>query len=199
MSPVNNMLRPLSQGSAPTTSASSASPPSASDQFQQGSAPRGPSDGAPHPSGAAEHATDSRKTQQASDWPDEFSLESKPGYSNQLIGLSCESDPYLLRHYHYNTYGNYSMFRLDFRQVAGDDAGPRRPGEFPALNGRCDASASPAPLQFMMLDEAIFQEDVRATERILSGEGTEAADVALLNKIVNRDLGARLLKLRVSA
>lgn len=133
-------------------------------------------------------------TRRPSDWPLEFSLESKKGYSNHLIGLSCESDPFLLRQYRYNSQDNYHMFRLDFRKIT--DGVRFQAGGFTAATNQPQTNLSEVPLQFMMSDESIWQDDIKATEKLLSGgDGSEAADMTLLNKIVNPDLGARLVKL----
>jgi hypothetical protein len=106
-------------------------------------------------------------------------LEAKKGYSNHLIGLSCESDPFLLRQYRYNSHDEHHMFRLDFRKIS-------------------DGSTT-QPLQFMMSDEAIWQADIKAAERTLSGQdGSETTDAALLAKMVNHDLGSRLIRLYVN-
>lgn len=132
-------------------------------------------------SGSASHSSASPASvsrSSCSDWPPDFSLEAKKGYSNHLIGLSCESDPFLLRQYRYNNHDEHHMFRLDFRKISD--------------------GTEHQPLQFMMSDEAIWQADIRATEKILSGgDGSEAADAAVLAKIVSQDLGARLIKLYV--
>lgn len=207
-SPADSMMRRASQGTAPAsvTTASGESPASVcgtsglrnirpartiSEMDSDDSVPRrvanarealgGGGNGGRHSSG----------------WPHEFSLESRRGYSNHLIGLSCESDPFLLRHYRYNSHDTYRMFRLDFRKVVEDVKMPR-PQSLPAPGGGQPPHllSDKGPIQFMMCDEAIWQDDIKATERLLSGaEGTEAADMALLNKTVNPRLGARLLKL----
>ena len=114
-----------------------------------------------------------------SDWPSDFSLDAKKGYSNHLIGLSCESDPFLLRQYRYYSYDEHHMFRLDFRKIS-------------------DGSTT-QPLLFMMCDEATWQADIKAAEKMLSGQnGSESADAVVLAKIANRDLGSRLIRLCVN-
>ncbi|KAH8168720.1 fungal specific transcription factor domain-containing protein [Sarocladium implicatum] len=129
---------------------------------------------------------------QTTTWPPEFSLEDRKGYSNHLIGLSCESDPFLLRHYKYNSYDNYRMFRLDFRKISNEAQ------SWPNLDMTGNQGHAPkanVPLQFMMSDETIWQDDLKASERCLSGDGTEDSDRALLSKIVNPELGRNLVSL----
>lgn len=202
----NDIMRPPSQDTAAPTVTSSESPASfhgsLPDQRQRSAHPTTTntalrSDLSPNHAVVAArqlttagdgNSTYNSQQHPSKDWPVEFSLEAKRGYSNHLIGLSCESDPFLLRHYRYNAYDNYHMFRLDFRKVV-DDAKPQQPSRSELPN---------VPIQFMMCDETIWQDDVRVTERMLSGaDGTEAADTARLNNIVNPELGSRLLKLQV--
>ncbi|KAJ9136740.1 Fungal specific transcription factor domain protein [Pleurostoma richardsiae] len=129
-------------------------------------------------------------------WPSEFSLESRKGYSNMLIGLSCESDPYLLRNYYYNEHDIYPMFRLDFRKVvddaiipqSDDDASTCPPGQPRRPHGSI-------PVHFVMADEEIWKDDVKAAEGLFSGNTTEKSDIELLGKLVPPDLGSRLLRL----
>jgi hypothetical protein len=128
-----------------------------------------------------------------SDWSPEFSLESRPGYSNQLIGMSSESDPYLLRHYYYNRYDTYPMFRLDFRKVV-DDGKAKNPNSPPPID-QTNPSTGSTPIQFVLSDEAIWQDDVKAAEKLFGGKGTEESDMETLNKLVPDELGVRLLKL----
>lgn len=129
---------------------------------------------------------------QLPDWPMEFSLDTREGYSNQLIGLSCETDPYLLRHYRYNANGTYAMFRLDFRQVA-DESKPLAFGQ-DVPSGRL-TPAQYHPVRFVMTHEDIWKDSIKSVESVLSGNSTERADLELLNKLVPNELGARLLDL----
>ncbi len=126
------------------------------------------------------------------DWPLEYSLDSRKGYSNQLIGLSCESDPFLLRHYYYNAYDTYPMFRLDFRKVKDEENTQKVP-----KNPSDELSHPPTgypPIQFVMTNEDIWKDSLTAAEGILSGS-TEKDDLELLKKLVPPDLGSQLLKL----
>lgn len=193
LSPNNGeAVRPASQGTAPT-SMSSESPSDAiglanqmnmqSSHFDDGFARR---------TSMTRLGTDHAHLAHASSWPVEFSLEARKGYSNHLIGLSCESDPFLLRHYKYNAYDNYQMFRLDFRRVVND---AQSSTSFDIAGSEGQPFTPNIPLQFMMSDEAIWKEDLKATERYLSSGGTEAADLTLLNKIVDPELGRSLVKL----
>lgn len=127
------------------------------------------------------------------DWPSEFSLDTRRGYSNQLIGLSCESDPYLLRNYYYNKHDTYPMFRLDFRKMK-DDASVQPFLETPAY-GNSPLPADSPPVQFVMTHEDIWKDSQKFVEAIQSGGSTEEGDLELLKKIVPADLGPRLLKL----
>lgn len=127
------------------------------------------------------------------DWPSEFSLDTRRGYSNQLIGLSCESDPYLLRNYYYNKHDTYPMFRLDFRKMK-DDASVQPFLETSAYSNSPLPADSP-PVQFVMTHEDIWKDSQKFVEAIQSGGSTEESDLELLKKIVPADLGPRLLKL----
>ncbi|ATY66976.1 fungal specific transcription factor domain [Cordyceps militaris] len=189
LSPTNlNTSRLIRQGT-PSTSTSSGSHSEANSSINQ---PLQPGDEFSRRESTAQQVLAHDHNSQSSSWPVEFSLEAKKGYSNHLIGLSCESDPFLLKHYKYNAYDNYHMFRLDFRRV-GNDAQTWSRREMPS-SGTQPITAH-VPMQFMMSDEAIWKEDLKATERYLSGEGTEAADQALLNKIIEPELGRILVKL----
>ncbi|OAA60075.1 fungal specific transcription factor domain protein [Cordyceps fumosorosea ARSEF 2679] len=194
LSPTNsNMAHPTRQGTSPpsTSSGSPSDTNSFSDQLRI-QPPLQPDDEFTRRAGTAQQVTAHTHGSQSSLWPIELSLEAKKGYSNHLIGLSCESDPFLLKQYKYNAYDNYHMFRLDFRRVA-DDVQPRSNHDMPG--SRAQLLTTRVPTQFMMSDEAIWKEDLKATERYLSGGGTGAADQALLNKIVEPELGRNLVKL----
>ncbi|KAK7902282.1 hypothetical protein LTR67_001927 [Exophiala xenobiotica] len=125
------------------------------------------------------------------DWSNDFSLDERPGYSSQLVGLSSETDPFLLRHYQYDTRDTFRMFALDFRKVTDDI---NMPG--PAASSQSSQiPASDIPVQFVMTDEEICKEDVKLIDTDFAGFNTEAEDHALLYRIVPIDLGSRLLKL----
>lgn len=132
-------------------------------------------------------------TLNSSDWPVEFSLDSRDGYSNQLIGLSSESDPFLLRHYPYDIHDNYPMFRLDFRKIMDDIRMQLYTNN--TFHDRHNPPAGYVPVQFMMTNENIWQDDLKAAEEIVSGNRTEKDDLESLNKLVPPDLSLRLLKL----
>lgn len=127
------------------------------------------------------------------DWSNEFSLDTREGYSNQLIGLSCESDPYLLRNYSYNKYDTYPMFRLDFRKMK-DDASVQ-PFLPISSNGSSCLPVDCPPVPFVMTHENIWSDSQKFVQAIQSGGNTEESDLELLMKIVPADLGPRLLKL----
>ncbi|KAH8682589.1 fungal-specific transcription factor domain-containing protein [Xylariales sp. PMI_506] len=127
------------------------------------------------------------------DWPAEFALDSRKGYSNQLIGLSCETDPYVIRHYQYNMHDTYTMFRLDFRKVT-DDA-KIQAFDQDILTGPLLPPAGHPPIRFVMTHEDIWKDSIKTVEGVLSGNSTEKEDLALLNKLVPARLGVRLLKL----
>uniref|UniRef100_A0A093UYT5 Transcriptional activator protein DAL81 n=1 Tax=Talaromyces marneffei PM1 TaxID=1077442 RepID=A0A093UYT5_TALMA len=147
---------------------------------------------APSSVGSARAITDIRQ-EGTGDWPSEFSLDTRRGYSNQLIGLSCESDPYLLRNYYYNKYDTYPMYRLDFRKMK-DDASVQPFLETSAY-GNSRLPADSPPVQFVMTHEDIWKDSQKFIEAIQSGGSTEESDLELLKKIVPADLGPRLLKL----
>lgn len=147
---------------------------------------------APSSVGSARAITDIRQDG-LEDWPSDFSLDTRKGYSNQLIGLSCESDPYLLRNYYYNKLDTYPMFRLDFRKVK-DDASVQ-PFLETSVYGNSLLPADSPPIQFVMTHEDIWKNSQILVEAIQSGGNTEESDLELLKKIVPADLGPRLLKL----
>jgi hypothetical protein len=147
---------------------------------------------APSSVGSARAIADIRQ-EGTEDWPSEFSLDTRRGYSNQLIGLSCESDPYLLRSYYYNKHDTYPMFRLDFRKMK-DDASVQPFLETSSYGNLRLPSDSP-PVQFVMTHEDIWKDSQKFVEAIQSGGCTEEGDLELLKKIVPADLGPRLLKL----
>ena len=125
------------------------------------------------------------------EWSDEYSLDERPGYSFQLIGMSGETDPFLLRHYQYDTRDTFRMFGLDFRKVVDDI---NMPG--PAVSSlSSQIPAGDIPIQFVMTNEEICEEDVKIIDKDFSGFSTEAEDHDLLYKLVPVDLGSRLLKL----
>jgi hypothetical protein len=139
--------------------------------------------------------TTGRRASDFLDWPAEFSLDSKQGHSSQLIGLSNESDPYLLRHYMYGIHDTYSMFRLHFRSVMQD-----RSMKLPGYDNQHGPNSMPmgeVPIQFVMIDEQILKDELQAAEGVLLGSSTEQDDLELLSKLVSSDLGPRLLKLYV--
>ena len=136
---------------------------------------------------------DGQKSYQTVDWPIEFSLDSRKGYSNQVIGLSGESDPFLLRYHQYNMHDTYPMFRLDFRNIMGDEK--LQPRAKNARPGRAALPVGYIPVQFVMTDEIICEDDLKNAEATYSGCKTEPDDLELLKKLVPGDLGARLLKL----
>lgn len=187
----------LATSPSESTSSISGAPGQEDPYLAQTTAEGGPSrNGIPQNLGlpAADTLRERRSAQHALDWPPEFSLESRKGYSNQLVGLSGESDPFLLRHYRYDATDTYRMLRLDFRKVSDDTKAPGLASNSSRDNP--DPSTAHNSIHFMMCDEIIWKDEVKATERLLAGsEGTEAADMALLNEIVTPDLGVRLLKL----
>lgn len=126
-------------------------------------------------------------------WPDDFSLDSRTGYSHQLVGLSSECDPFFLRHYVYNEHDTYPMYRLHFRKVVDDAMMPQHEDNGPT-SGPPRPSGS-APVQFVLADAEIWKDDVKAAEGLFSGKSTERSDMELLNRLVTPDLGSRLLRL----
>ena len=125
------------------------------------------------------------------EWSNDFSLDERPGYSSQLIGLSSDIDPFLLRHYQYDARDTFRMFGLDFRKVI-DDINMQEPA---ASSQSSQIPASDIPVQFAMTNEEICEEDVKIIDKDFSGSNTEAEDHALLYKIVPIDFGSRLLRL----
>ncbi|KAK5047569.1 hypothetical protein LTR84_006666 [Exophiala bonariae] len=125
------------------------------------------------------------------EWSSDFSLDERPGYSSQLIGLSGETDPFLLRHYQYDARDTFRMFALDFRKVT-DDGNMLGHAALPQSS---QIPSSDVPIQFVMTDEKICNDDVKIMDKDFAGSSTEAEDYALLYKIVPIDLGSRLLKL----
>lgn len=134
-----------------------------------------------------------RNANQPLDWPDEFSLDFKEGLSSLFIGLSSESDPFLLRHYLYNVHDTYRMFRLHFRKVVDDADLPRR--NYEEIMGQSHPPSGPIPAQFAMTDEEIFKDDIKAAENLFAGNSTEKQDMDLLNELVPPELESRLIRL----
>ncbi|KIW03589.1 uncharacterized protein PV09_05343 [Verruconis gallopava] len=159
----------------------------------------GPSQGTPESSGAQQQHPHSQQEASASaasvDWSLEYSLDSRPGYSHQLIGNSCESDPYLLRNYGYDQLDTYRMFRLDFRKIKDDE----RLQPF-LKHSKAKEPCIPAgkqPIQFVMTSEDIWKDSLKFVEKVQSGGPTEADDLALLDRLVAMNLRTRLIKLYV--
>lgn len=138
------------------------------------------------------YATHESETSQRT-WPDGFSLDSKTRYSHQLVGLSSECDPFFLRQYLYNEHDTYPMYRLHFRKVVDDASMPLHEDNGPT--GHPHRSSSAAPVQFVLADEDIWKDDVKAVEGLFPGNSTERSDLELLGKLVTPGLGSRLLKL----
>lgn len=128
-----------------------------------------------------------------SSWPEQFSLDMKPGLSSLIIGLSSESDPFLLRNYQYDVHDTYRMFRLHFRKVIDDNDVPHK--SFEKISQKSSLPIGSIPVQFGMTDEEIFRDDINAAEKMFSGHSTEKKDCELLDELVPVDLGSRLLKL----
>ena len=133
-------------------------------------------------------------TSAGGDWTEEFSLDARPGYSNQFIGLSNETDPFLLRHFHYDNLDNYTMFRLTYRKIT-DDVNLHRHTRSHSPEGAAKIPTSEMPIQFQIFNETICEENIRATEEDFSVHNSETEDLALLKKIVPDDSGRRLLNL----
>jgi hypothetical protein len=132
-----------------------------------------------------------RHASRVGEWSMDYSLDERPGYSSQLIGLSNETDPFLLRHYQYDTRDTFQMIGLDFRKIT-DDINMLGPTiSFPSSQ----IPVSDIPVQFAMTNEEICEEDVKIIDKDFSGSNTEADDHALLYKIIPIDFGSRLLKL----
>ncbi|EFX00605.1 fungal specific transcription factor domain containing protein [Grosmannia clavigera kw1407] len=141
------------------------------------------------------------------DWPQEFSLEGRQGYSNHYIGLSGEADPFLLRFYEYNGHDLYTMFRLDYRRMLDDATVQRWPelGETQQQQQQSQTQqprqpnlppAGYMPVQFAMTDEEVLQDGVQEAERLFGPSGTtEADDIALVRRLVPADVGERLVRL----
>ncbi|KAF5004709.1 hypothetical protein FDECE_8820 [Fusarium decemcellulare] len=51
------------------------------------------------------------------------SLDDMPGFTAQYLGLSGETDPYLIRHFHFASEGEARFFKVHFRQVASEGNG----------------------------------------------------------------------------
>lgn len=85
------------------------------------------------------------------------------------------------------------MFGLDFRKVTDDKTMQR-----PADSSQSSVSQIPAtdtPIQFVMTNEQICEDDMKIIDKDFAGSNTEAEDHTLLYKLVPIDLGSRLLKL----
>jgi hypothetical protein len=136
----------------------------------------------------------SRQHLQHEDWPSQFSLDVKQGYCNQLIGLSGESDPFVLRHYQYNVHDTHPMHRLSFRKMGDDGRSRAQNGSSPVVEDLHSPSSYP-PVQFVLTDDDLCQNDLKGMAEMLSGGTTEEDDAASLRKLIPVELGARLLDL----
>ncbi|KEY71702.1 hypothetical protein S7711_02931 [Stachybotrys chartarum IBT 7711] len=134
-----------------------------------------------------------RSVSQSQDWSGNFSLDSKEGCSNVFVGLSSEFDPSLLRHYFYNMYDIYPMFRLHVRKLVDDEKMPAH--DRGTVAGHPPMPTAPLPVQFLLVDDNVWKEEEKATERLFSSNATEADDAVQLNQLVPADHGARLVKL----
>jgi hypothetical protein len=131
-----------------------------------------------------------------SDWPSDFSVDAaQKGHSNMLVGLSSEFDPFFLRHYLYNVHDTYRMFRLHIRKVVDDEAMLRLDHSDSGIGSPPPRPLGPAPVQFVVVDEEIWKDEVKSAEALFATPSTERSDAELLNKLVPTDLGARLIKL----
>ncbi|KAH8703573.1 fungal-specific transcription factor domain-containing protein [Talaromyces proteolyticus] len=128
----------------------------------------------------------------AMDWPEEFSLETRPGYSSQLIGLSSETDPFLLRNFHYDAFDNYTMRRLIYRKMTGDM--DLHKGRTCALT-TTTLQGDTAPINFQVFNESICEENIRSIDQDFFVHNSEDDDWDLLKKIIPKDLGTRLVNL----
>ncbi|EPE10945.1 fungal specific transcription factor domain protein [Ophiostoma piceae UAMH 11346] len=102
----------------------------------------------------------------SSGWPPAFSLEMRKGYSNHLIGLSCESDPYLLRFYEYDAHDTYPMFRLDYRRIQ-DEANEASQSQSQSFQR---PPSGDMPIQFALTDEQVLQDGVKEVENLYAGK-----------------------------
>jgi hypothetical protein len=128
------------------------------------------------------------------DAPSEYSLNERPGYSSQLIGLSNESDPFLLRHYLYDVRDNFPMFKLDFRKVV-DDATVQNHAMHAASLETLKIPANELPVQFVMTNEQIGEDQTPPIDPDISDGMSESDDRVRLAEIVLNEWGSRLLKL----
>lgn len=145
------------------------------------------------PSNAANAMDVERGNARASDWPAEFSLDLRDGFSHQLIGLSGELDSYLLRHYQYDATDTYSGYRLHYRKVMEDARS--RPHDHNPANGQRRLPAGDFPVQFVLNGGELWKEDVEAVEGILAGDSMVRDDLEYVNRLVPVDIGSRLVTL----
>lgn len=153
----------------------------------------GVDDLSPHSANVPNGTDVERDSSHTSDWPAEFSLDCRKGFSHQLIGLSSELDPYLLRHYQYDTTDTYTGYRLHYRKTVEDAT--TQPYDHNSANGQSRLPAGDFPIQFVMNDGDLWKEDVEATEGTLSGNSTEKDDLEYVNRLVPLDLGSRFVRL----
>lgn len=128
------------------------------------------------------------------DWPEGFSLDTRRGYSTQLIGLSNETDPFLLRHFQYDMFDNYTMRRLIYRKMT-DDVTVQSHINSSTAGVTPKIPTSGVPIHFQVFDDSICEENVKAIERDFSVYDYEAEDCDMLYNIVPGGLGFRLLNL----
>lgn len=86
------------------------------------------------------------------------------------------------------------MFKLDYRKVT-DDVNLQPHIEANPACGNPRIPASEIPIQFMMINESICEDNVRAAEKDFLLENSETRDREMLKSIIPDDLGWRLSKL----
>jgi hypothetical protein len=138
--------------------------------------------------------------------PLDFPIDGKDGVHGLYFGLSGETDPYLLRHYRYDSHGEFRQFKLIFRQTANDlyndiptDPPPDHLALDPFLNGDNVAPRmqNSIPVHFMMAADELA-DDAKEDTTVRPHVSPEAVRLEL-DQLVKPEDGSRLVGLYVLA
>lgn len=151
---------------------------------------------------------------EAGDLPLITSIDGKEKVHGVYFGLSGETDPYLLRNYKYDEKGEFSMFKLVYRQVANDiyNILPRDASANPSPESYASAAAHEViqhrtpqtstsnaliPVQFMMAPDELA-DDTKEDTTVRRDVSPEQARKELDQLVIPED-GGRLVALYVIA
>lgn len=140
--------------------------------------------------------------------PFDSPIDGKDGVHGLYLGLSGETDPYLLRHYKYDDHGDFRMFKLVFHQTANDLYNDVAKDLLlpisPSNNTRLDISADrtrnlyghiPVPVQFMMAADELA-DDAKKETTLRPHTSPESIRMEI-DQLIKPDDGIRLIGLYV--